>query len=415
MRVQSALLALLLLFLLLASCTVEKDKPKTPPPPPVVSVTAARAVERDIPVLLRAVGEVQPHATVSIKSVVGGQLQHIHFREGQDVNKGDILFTIDPGPFEAALEQARANLVKDTVQLETAQKEALRYEQLLKKEYISTSQYDQVSTSASSLKATVEADKAAIDNAALQLGYCYIRAPISGRLGSILLYQGNIIKASDDNKAIVIINQIQPIYVDFAVAAGYLQQINTLSQSQRLVVEAIITQGQGASSNNASSNSASIKGTLTFIDNTIDKTTGTIHLKGEFENSDRRLWPGQFVNVVLHLTTRPRAIVVPSEAVLAGQNGQYVFVISDNQTVTNTPVTTSLTSDGQTVVDSGLHPGDNVVTDGQLRLVTGSKVAVKDHSPTNSPSSGGKVSQVLPYSLYGRGVENKFTVIITGT
>ncbi|KJU81779.1 RND family efflux transporter MFP subunit [Candidatus Magnetobacterium bavaricum] len=359
----------------------------------MVSVTTARAVEKDVPVLLRAVGEVQAHATVAIKSVVGGQLQRVHFREGQDVAKGDILFTIDTGPFEAALNQAKANLIRDTVQFENAQKEAARYEQLLKNEYISVSQYEQMRTNAGALKALVDADKAAIENAALQLGYCSIRAPISGRLGSILLHEGNIIKATDDNKALVIINQMQPIYVDFAVAATYLNQINTLKQGRKLIVEVTIPQGPEGSSNMATANivtaeNAPIKGVLTFVDNTVDKTTGTIHLKGEFANSDRRLWPGQFVNVLLYLTTRPRSIVVPSEAVLTGQKGQYVFVVSDNQTVTNTPVATSITTEGHTVVDSGLHVGDNVVTDGQLRLVTGSKVAVKD--PSRDVPPGGK-------------------------
>ncbi|MBF0317873.1 MAG: efflux RND transporter periplasmic adaptor subunit [Nitrospirae bacterium] len=377
---QTMFSAVLLGLLLLASCTAEKDKQKKPQTPPVVSVTTARAVEKDVPVLLRAVGEVEAYATVAVKSVVGGQLQRVHFREGQDVGKGDILFTIDPRPFEATLRQAQANLTRDTIQLENAQKEAARYEQLLKNEYISTSQYEQMRTNAGALKALVDADKAAIENAALQLGYCSIRAPISGRLGSILLHEGNIIKATDDNKALVVINQIRPIYVNFAVAATYLQQINTLRRGQRLIVEVTIPNTPEATANIVTAKNAPIKGVLTFVDNTVDKTTGTIHLKGEFANSDGDLWPGQFVHVVLRLKTRPRVIVVPSEAVLTGQKGQYVFVVSDNQTVTNTPVTTSLTLDGQTVVDSGLHPGDNVVTDGQLRLVTGSKIAVKDTS-----------------------------------
>ncbi|MBF0607746.1 MAG: efflux RND transporter periplasmic adaptor subunit [Magnetococcales bacterium] len=369
----------LILLLLMASCTVQKDKQKKPPPPPVVSVTVARAVEKDVPVLLRAVGEVEAYATVAVKSVVGGQLQSVHFKEGQDVRKGDILFTIDPRPFETTLRQAQANLVRNTIQLENAQKEAARYEQLLKNEYISASQYEQMRTNAGALKALVDVDRAAIENAALHLSYCSIRAPISGRLGSILLHEGNIIKATDDTKALVVINQIEPIYVDFAVPATYLSQINTLRRGQKLVVEVIIPQAPEATANQeTTAQTTPIKGVLTFMDNTVDKTTGTIHLKGEFGNADRRLWPGQFVNVVLYLTTRPHAIVVPSEAILIGQKGQYVFVVSDNQTAAYTPVTTSLTLDGQTVVDSGLRPGDNVVTDGQLRLVTGSKVAIKD-------------------------------------
>ncbi|MBF0343726.1 MAG: efflux RND transporter periplasmic adaptor subunit [Nitrospirae bacterium] len=361
-------LTALLMLLVLTSCTAEKEKQKPPPaPPPVVSVTAATAVEKDVPVLLKAVGEVEAYATVSVKSLVGGQLQHIHFKEGQDVNKGDILFTIDPRPFEAALKQLQANLIRDTIQLENAQREAARYEKLLQKEYISTSQYEQLRTNADALRASADAGRAAIDNAALQLEYCSIRSPISGRLGSILLNQGNIIKASDDNKAMVVINQVQPIYVNFAVPAQHLQQIKKYMASEKLIVEAIIPQ----------TDLPPEKGVLTFVDNAVDKATGTIHLKGMFENTDRRLWPGQFVNAVLRLTTRPHSIVVPSEAVLTGQKGQYVFVISDNQTVQITPVKTSITLDGETVIDTGLYPGDNVVTDGQLRLVTGSKVSIK--------------------------------------
>lgn len=342
-----------------------------------VPVTIGKVVQKTVPVQLRAIGNVEAYSTVSVKSQIGGELIRIHFKEGQDVKKGDILFTIDPRPYEAALKQAEANLARDTAQLENARVDARRYGELVSKGYVAQQQYDQIQTNAAALEATVLADKAAVESAKLQLSYCFIHFPIDGRTGSLLSHQGDMIKANADNP-MVVINQIQPIYVTFSIPEQHLQQIKRYMAEGKLKGEAIIPGDENSP----------VQGIVTFVDNTVDTSTGTIKLKGTFENKGKRLWPGQFVNVVLTLTTQPDAIVVPSQAVQTGQQGLYVFVVKSDLTVESRPVVTGRNLDGEVVIEKGLEPGEQVVTDGQLRLVPGAKVEIK----STSAGSEGKQS-----------------------
>ena len=291
----------------------------------------------------------------------------VHFKEGQDVSKGALLFTIDPRPYEAALKQAEANLAKDIAQLENAREEVRRYSELVKKGYVAQEQFDQIRTNSAALEATVNANKAAVENAQLQLKYCYIYSPITGRTGSLISYEGNLIKANADT-SMVVINQVQPVYVTFSVAEQYLAEIKKSMAREKVKVNAII----------GTDEPHPVEGVLTFVDNTVDTATGTIKLKATFTNQEKRLWPGQFVNVVVTLSTLPNAIVVPSPALQTGQDGQYVFVIQSDLTVESRPVVPSRTLDGETIVEKGLQPGERVVTDGQLRLVPGSKVDIKN-------------------------------------
>jgi len=351
---------------LLASVTACSRKQQTPQKPPV-PVTAATAVQKTVPVQLSAIGNVEAYSTVSIKSQIGGVLTRVHFREGQDVNKGDLLFTIDPRPYEAALRQAEANLAKDNAQLANARKEVQRYAELVKKGYVAQEQYDQISTNAASFEAIVNADMAVVENARLQVKYCYIYSPLSGRTGNLMANEGNLIKANADT-AIVVINQVQPIYVTFSVPEQSLSEIKRYMSEAKLRVEAILSKEDEKPE----------QGVLTFIDNAVDLTTGTIKLKGTFANKGKRLWPGQFVNAVLTLTSQPDAIVVPSQAIQSGQEGQYVFVIKDDLTVENRSVTAGRTLNNETVIEKGLQAGEKIVTDGQLRLVPGAKIQVKE-------------------------------------
>jgi multidrug efflux system membrane fusion protein len=347
---------------------------KSVPPPRMekAPVTAATVIQKAVPIQLRAIGNVEAYSTISVKSQIEGVLTRVHFKEGQYVNKGDILFTIDPSPYEAALKQAEANLAKDNAQLENAHKEVSRYEDLVKKGYVAQEQYDQIRTNAAALEATVNADKALVENAHLQLKYCYIYSPINGRTGNLIANEGNLIKANADNP-MVTINQIQPIYVTFSVPEQYLNEIKKYMADRKLNVEAFISKEDVMPE----------QGVLTFIDNTVDMATGTIKLKGTFANKGKLLWPGQFVNVFLTLTMQPNAIVIPSQAVQAGQSGVYVFVIKSDLTAESRPVVVARSLDGESVIEKGLQPGEKVVTDGQLRLVPGAKVEIKTSTENN--------------------------------
>ena len=344
-----------------------------------VPVAVSTVVQKTVPVQIRAIGNVEAYSTVSVKSQIGGELLRIHFKEGQDVKKGALLFTIDPRPYEAALKQAEANLARDTAQLENARVDARRYAELVKKGYVAQQQYDQVQTNAAALEAIVLADKAAVENARLQLSYCYIYAPLNGRTGSLLSHQGDMIKANADNP-MVVINQIQPIYVTFSVPEQNLKEIKKYMTAGKLKVEAIISGYEDPPA----------QGIITFVDNTVDISTGTIKLKGTFENKEKRLWPGQFVNVVLTLTAQPDAVVVPSQAVQTGQEGLYVFIVKSDLTVESRLVVTGINLGGEVVIEKGLKPGEQVVTDGQLRLVPGAKVEIKSETKSTSSGSEGK-------------------------
>jgi multidrug efflux system membrane fusion protein len=360
---------LLFLAVFSSGCSNEKsNKPVSAPIP----ITVATVSQKTVPVELRVVGNVQAYSTVTIKSKVGGELTRVHFTEGEDVRKGDLLFTIDPRPYEAALKQAEANLQKDLAQAKHAQEDARRYEFLIQKGVVARQQYDKFRTEADALEAAVLADRAAVENAKIQLGYCSIHSPIDGRTGSLMVKQGNIIKA--DDMTLIVINQIVPIDVAFSVPEQYLEEIKKYMALRKLQVEALVP----------SNNERPKKGTVTFVDNAVDTSTGTIRLKGTFANRERKLWPGQFVNVVLTLTREPNTLVVPSQAIQTGQQGQYVFVVKQDLTVESRPVVVGRSVNSETVVQKGLLADEKVVTDGQLRLYPGARVEIKNSDSANA-------------------------------
>jgi len=348
----------------ITSCS--KDKPQQALKNMAVPVAVGTVIKRSVPVQISAIGNVEAYSTVGIKSQVGGTLMRVHFKEGQDVKKGDLLFTIDPRPYETALKQAKANLAKENAQLENARLQVSRYADLVKKGYVAQEQYDQIRTNSAALEAAVSADKAAVENAQLQLEYCSIYSPLTGRTGSLISYQGNLIKANSDS-SMVVINQIQPVYVTFSIPDKYISEIKKYMAAGKVKAEAVI----GKDDANA------VEGILTFLDNTVDSATGTIKLKATFANNEKRLWPGLFVSVNVILTSQPDAIVVPSQAVQTGQKGTYVFVVKEDRSAESRPVAVDRTFGAETVVSEGLHAGETVVTDGQMRLMPGAKVEIK--------------------------------------
>ncbi len=356
------LLLAALITVITGACTASKAKQMTQR---VVPVKVGSVLQQNVPVRINAIGSVDAYNTVSVKALVGGEVTGVYFKEGQDVKQGALLFKIDPRPYEAALKQAEATLLRDQAQAKNAEAQANRYEILVQKDYVSKDQYDQLRSTADALAAAVEADKAQVENNRLQLAYCTIRSPIDGRAGSVLINKGNVIKAND--LTMVTINKIAPIYVTFSVPEQNLADIKKYSAEHSLQVEAVIP---GAEEHAAT-------GKLTFINNQVDNTTGTIQLKGTFENKDRRLWPGQFVNVNLTLTTQRDAVVMPSAALQAGQQGQYVFVVKTDQSVESRPVVIARFSGDFAVVAKGVAPGEKVVVDGQLNLTSGSRVEIK--------------------------------------
>jgi multidrug efflux system membrane fusion protein len=363
---KSGLLARLVLFLSVVLFTAACSGDKKPPPPPPVPVLAATVTEKTVPVELKVIGNVEAFSTVSIKSRLSGQLVQVNFKEGQDVKQGDLLFVIDPRPYEAALRQVEANLARDKALATKAQADAGRYAELIRKQFVSQQDYDQAKATAESLSATVNADQVAVQNAKLNLSYCYIKAPISGRTGSLIAQQGNMIKDNADT-AMVVINQIQPIYVSFAIPEQDLAAVRKFMAIEKIKVAVVI----------AGQENAPEMGVLSFIDNAVDKTTGTILCKATFTNESKRLWPGLFVNVVVQLSTQPNAILVSSRAVQTSQEGQIVFVVKPDLTVEIRPVEVGRSIDGDVIVTKGLKAGERVVTDGQLRLVPGAKVEIK--------------------------------------
>jgi len=368
-RIGGGILGLLFLAIFSSGCSNEKSNK---PVSPAIPITVGTVSQKTVPVELRVVGNVQASSTVTIKSKVGGELTRVHFTEGHDVRKGDLLFTIDPRPYEAALKQAEANLQKDLAQTKHAQEDARRYEFLIQKGVVARQQYDKFRTEAEALEAAVLADRAAVENANIQLGYCSIHSPIDGRTGSLMVKQGNIIKADDVN--LIVIHQIVPIDVAFSVPEQNLQEIKKYMALGKLQVDALVP----------SNNERPEQGTVTFVDNAVDTSTGTIRLKGTFANRERKLWPGQFVNVVLTLTREPNAIVVPSQAIQTGQQGQYVYVVKQDLTVESRPVVVGRFVSNETVVQKGLLAGEKVVTDGQLRLYPGARVEIKTSDSANA-------------------------------
>lgn len=344
----------------------------------VVPVAVSSVVEKTVPVQLNAIGNIQAYSTVAIKAQVGGELIRVQFQEGQDVKQGDPLFQIDPRPFKSELKRAEANLKKNTVQADNTSKDILRYADLFKEGLITQQQYDQIHANAEALKAAVRADEAAVENARLQLAYSSIRSPINGRTGNLMVHAGNLVKANDTSP-LVTINQISPIYVVFSVPQQNLPEIKKYVAAGKLKVEAIIQKNDGPPS----------QGILSFIDNAVDPATGTILLKATFPNKDKALWPGQFVNVVLTLTLQSNAIVVPSQAVQSGQQGQYLFIVKPDLTVESRPVVVGREIDQEAIIEKGVKPGEKVVTDGQIRLSPGAKVQIKS-SPSATDSAEGR-------------------------
>ena len=362
------LMGLLSLFAVMFSgCGSEKKvdpaKARRDRPAPV---TVSPVVQKTVPVELSAIGNVEAYSSVAVKSRIGGELKKVHFREGQPVRQGDLILTIDPLPYEAALKQAQANVARTVALTKKADEDLRRYQDLIQKEYISQEQYDQARANVEALQATLKADQAAVENARLNLGFCLIHAPLTGATGSLLARPGAQIKANDD-KAMVTINQVQPIYASFSVPEQYLAEIQKYARLGGLKVKALLGENEPLAE----------EGRLTFIDNTVDSSTGTIRLKGTFANQDRRLWPGQFVKVTLSLTSQPNALVIPSQALQTGIKGQYVFVVTPELKAETRAVGAGRVFNGQTVVEKGLRAGEQVITDGQFLVVPGGKVQIK--------------------------------------
>ncbi len=377
-------------FLLLAGCNSTKVQANLDPSTMTVPVTVASATRQSVPVEIRVVGSVEASSTVQVKSRVAGQLMTVHFTEGQDVKNGDLLFEIDPRSYQEALRQAEAsvardraqlrqaeaNLGKDIAQRQKADADATRYDELAKEGIVSKEQREQIRTTAATSGESVKADQAAVesarasldsdlssvDKAKLDLSYCSIRSPISGRAGNLLVYPGNLVK--DNDAALVVINQVSPIFVNFGVPEQYLEDIRKTNARSKLPVRVSLQNDP----------LKSISGSLSVIDNTVDATTGTIKLKAVFEDRARMLWPGQFVDTVLVLGAQDNATVIPAEAVQAGQQGQLVYVVKKDQTVEARAVTVGRSLDRKVVIEKGVQPGETVVTDGQLRLFPGAHI-----------------------------------------
>ncbi|MBT0652460.1 efflux RND transporter periplasmic adaptor subunit [Geomobilimonas luticola] len=362
-------LIITVLFLCCSSCTAKKEKPKAKPPVPV---KVAQAVQKDVPVQIKAIGNIEAYTTVAIKSQVTGQIARVHFTEGSDVEKGALLVSIDPEPFQATLSQYEATLAKDQAQAKFAREQANRYEGLLKDGIVTRDQYESLHSNAESLAATLASDRAAIRNARIQLGYCSIRSPISGRTGTVALQPGNLVKAND--LPIVTINQLSPIYVTFSLPETRLAEIKRAMAAGQLKIEAVIPHEPGTTET----------GTISFLDNAVNPATGTIKLKGVFANKARKLWPGQFTDVVMTLASRQNAVVIPTHAIQTSQEGEFVYVVKQDKTVEMRQVTPGVATGDETVIEKGLAAGETVVVDGQLRLTPGAAVATKETQPAGS-------------------------------
>jgi multidrug efflux system membrane fusion protein len=389
--------------LALQSCTQKQVEAEQQPAAPVI---VTKVVSRTVPVEISAVGTVEPSSSVEVKTMVAGQLEQVHFTEGQDVRKGQLLFSIDPRPFQTALDQAEANLARDRAQVlqleanlardvaeaEFAKAQAARYAKLVNEGIIAAEQADQFDTNArarseavaagqaalKTAQAAVQADEAAVRSARVQLSFCTISSPIDGRTGSLLIHEGNIVKLNET--VLVTINQLTPTYVSFSVPEQHLPAIRRHLAGGRLQVLARIRGDQ---------QEQLVTGSLSFIDNTVDHSTGTIRLKGVFANSDRKLWPGEFVDTTLRIAQEANVPVAPTRAVQTGQDGSYVFVLKPDSTVELRLVTAGRVIGEETVIEKGLQPGETIVTDGHLRLVNGSPVEVKQEVASGAPRGTG--------------------------
>ena len=342
---------------------------------PAAPVLTARATVTNLPVLVdpAPVGHVVPVSSVTIRPQIGGLISTVEFREGQEVRKGDLLFTIDPRPAQAALGQAQASLQRDIAQLENSRIQFDREQKLYDSKLVSQDEFDTSRASYDTLTGTVAVDRATVTNAELNLEYTQIRSPVDGRTGSLQVHEGNVVKSPDD--VLLTINRIHPIYVAFAIAEKFLPEIQKQISNHVLTVMASYEDMVGGPAT----------GELTFVDNAVDTTTGTILLKATFPNEDGRLWPGQFVKISIQLDELTNAVVVPSQAVQVGQNGKMVYVVKPDMKAEVRAVKAGLTHGNWTVISSGVREGETVVTDGQLRLAPGVLVSDKGQAATNAP------------------------------
>lgn len=341
--------------------------------PPAIPVTVAKVEQRTVPFEITAPGTVEPMRAAAVSAQVTGIVTGVRFREGDDVREGEVLLQIDPRPYRNALQQAEATLARDLIQLANARRQVERYQGLAQSEYVTSEQFEALQTTAQALEATIQSDSAAVDNARLNLEYTTIRAPISGRTGSLLIKEGNVVRAQGSGP-LVTVNQTRPILVRFAVPAPLLPVIRR-HQDSSLVVRARPT-----------SDTTSLAGTLTFVDNAVDSTTGTIMLKARFANADGQLWPGQFVTATLVVYEERDVVMVPVPAVVEAESGNYVYVVdADNKAVTR-PVVVGRSVGDDVIVTQGLAAGETVVTDGQLRLTPGARVQIRN---VQDPRRGG--------------------------
>jgi multidrug efflux system membrane fusion protein len=376
-RLRTVVLSVLALALLAFTArALVKAGAKVAPRPETVPVSAALVGRQTVPIQVKAIGNVEAYNAVAVRSVVAGELTRIHFRQGQEVRKGDLLFTIDQRPLKSALDQAEGTLAKDKAQLENAKVLAVRYQKLFEDGISSKELADQNRTAADTFAAAVRADEAAVENARVQLSYATIRSPIAGLAGNLVVYEGNLVKANDTTP-LVTIAQSSPVYVTFSVPEQELSRINRYRAANTLRADAAAPGDEARP----------LSGDLTFVDNMVDTTTGTIKLKATFANREKRLWPGQFVKVTLTLAEQPDAVVVPSQAVQIGQDGPYVYIVRTDLTAEPRPVKIGPAAEGVSVVTAGLEPGERVVTDGQLRLFPGAKVELKtEGTPSPRPT-----------------------------
>ncbi len=342
-----------------------KDSAKAPRGTPAVPVTVARVEQQTIPVRLNAIGNVEAYATVAVKARVDGQILEVNFREGQPVKKGEVLFRIDPRPFQAALRQAEANALRDRAARDHSVAQEKRYQELLDKNFISKDAYAKIRTDAATAEATAKASQAALENARLNLEYCTIHSPLDGYVGRVLLQAGNLVRANDQNP-LVVINQVRPIYVNFGIPEQHLAEVRKYMAAGPLAAEVQASDPQQPAP----------RGTLIFVDNAVDPSTGTIRLRARFENQSVVLWPGQFVNVSLQLYEQADAIVIPAQAVQNGPDGQYVYVVGKDMLAEMRPIKVLRSDAERAIVASGLAQGEQVVTRGQLRLGPKTRVRI---------------------------------------
>jgi membrane fusion protein, multidrug efflux system len=367
----STAVAVLALALALGACNKQAQPQQSGRPPmPPVPVQTALAVRKDMPVDLRAIGNVEPIASVAIKAQVTGELIDVSFTEGQDVKKGDLLFTIQPRLYATQLAQAEANLARDRAQAANAKRELARVEELARKNVSSKEELDRARAQLEGLEATVRADEAQVLIAQTQVGYTTIESPIDGRTGSIRVRPGNLIRNTSDDPLTTVV-QLAPIYVAFSVPEQYLAQIRSGLAERKMLVTARSAQG----------GKELAQGELSFIENTVDATTGTVLLKATFPNGDRALWPGAFVDVVLHLDVERGATIVPAPAVTIGQRGSQVYVVKEDGTADLRPVQTGRSVAQETIIQEGVTEGEKVVVNGQSRLIPGAKVVEKHAEP----------------------------------